>query len=145
MRRRPISVEGSHRLFEMTTNQPTARPRSDGRGNARCSAFHPTDPAFELSLHQRRSPRRETRFFAAETKAPEGPWKSNRQIAETKCVHESPAVWWLFALNEETNGYCRDTSEPGLASLKRGSIAQDALWQGYWTPRCPRMPLAWSS
>jgi len=43
----------------------------------------------------------ETRFFAAETKAPEGPLKSNRQIAETKCVHESPAVWWLFALNEE--------------------------------------------
>jgi hypothetical protein len=35
---------------------------------------------------------RETRFCAAETKAPKGSLKSNRQFAETKCAHESPPV-----------------------------------------------------
>jgi hypothetical protein len=34
----------------------------------------------------------ETRFCAAETKAPKGSLKSNRQFAETKCAHESPPV-----------------------------------------------------
>jgi hypothetical protein len=35
---------------------------------------------------------RETRFCAAETKAPKGPLKSNRRIAETRSTHESPLV-----------------------------------------------------
>ena len=43
----------------------------------------------------------ETRFWAAETKAPKGPLKSNRQIAATKRVQESPANSGLFALNRE--------------------------------------------
>src|SRR6266481_597749 len=34
--------------------------------------------------------RRETPFYGAETKAPKRSLKSHRQIAETKCVHESP-------------------------------------------------------
>ena len=35
---------------------------------------------------------RETRFCGAETKAPKRHVKSNRQLAETKCAHESPPV-----------------------------------------------------
>ena len=35
----------------------------------------------------------ETEFSWAETKAPRRLLKSNRQIAETKCVHESPPLW----------------------------------------------------
>src|SRR6516164_11080714 len=48
--------------------------------------------AFESNLYQRQSPRRETQFSRAETKTPKRPLQFNGQIAETKCVHESPPV-----------------------------------------------------
>ena len=38
------------------------------------------------------SPRRETQFSRAETKTPKRPLQFDGQIAETKCVHESPPV-----------------------------------------------------
>jgi hypothetical protein len=84
---KPPSMVGFRTAWALPVS-PTYLP--NGRGNARCSAFHPTDPAFEPSLHQHKPG--ETRFWAAETKAPKGPLKSNLQIAETKHVHESPPV-----------------------------------------------------
>jgi len=55
----------------------------------------------------------ETSECQAETKAPKRHVKSNRQVAETKCAHESPPVRGysqragksLFARNPQPNGY----------------------------------------
>src|SRR6516162_2385315 len=48
---------------------------------------HSNQISTNASLH-----RRETQFSRAETKTPKRSLQSNRQIAETKCVHKSPPV-----------------------------------------------------
>jgi hypothetical protein len=54
---------------------PTYLP--DGRGNARCSAFHPTDPAFEPSLHQHKSLPAGNAILGGRDKGPERGWEDS--------------------------------------------------------------------
>src|SRR5690242_10752727 len=71
-------MAGSHTAWVLPAS-PTCLP--NGRGNARCSAFHPTDPAFEPCLHQRRSPPPGNAILQGRDKGPERPL----EIQSTDC------------------------------------------------------------
>jgi hypothetical protein len=73
----------------------------NGRGNASCSAFHPTDPAFEPCLHQRRSPPPGNAILRGRDKGPERPLEIQSTDCGDKIHARIAASSGLFATNRE--------------------------------------------
>jgi hypothetical protein len=62
------------------------------RGSARCSAFHPTDPALKPNLHQHRSPPLGNAILRGRDKGPERALEIQSVDCRDKWVHECPPV-----------------------------------------------------
>jgi hypothetical protein len=73
----------------------------DGRGNARCSAFHPTDPAFEPSLHQHKSLPAGNAILRGRDKGPERALEVQLTVCRDKMRARIPASSGLFTPNRE--------------------------------------------
>jgi hypothetical protein len=83
-------------------NTEGQRPvRWDGRGNARCSAFHPTDPAFEPSLHQHKSLPAGNAILRGRDKGPERALEVQSAVCRDKMRARIPAGSGLFTPNRE--------------------------------------------
>ena len=67
--------------------------RRNGPGSAKCSVFPRTDPVSNSVSTSTGLRRGETEFWWAETKEPKRSLISNRQLAQTKRVHESLHEW----------------------------------------------------
>ena len=74
------------------------------RGSARCSAFHPTDPVFEPSLHQHRSPPRGNAILRGRDKGSERALEIQSTDCRDKMRARIAASSGLFALNREISG-----------------------------------------
>ena len=111
IRRAPMSFCGGRHDFGLTGSAPIRHgcypPRRltcrmvEAARDARL--FHPTDPAFEPSLHQHQSPPWGNAILRDRDKGPERAWKSNRQIAETNRCTNAPR---LGAIRTELGNLC---------------------------------------
>jgi hypothetical protein len=73
----------------------------NGRGSARCSVFHPTDPAFEPSLCQHQSPEPGNAILRDRDKGLQSPPPNPINRLQRQMRARIPVVRGLFALNEE--------------------------------------------
>jgi hypothetical protein len=73
----------------------------NGRDSARCSAFHPTDPAFEPSLYQHQSPPSGNAILQGRDKGPETAFAIQLTDYRDKMHARIAASSGLFALNRE--------------------------------------------
>jgi hypothetical protein len=126
-------INAWHRSNEATVVQVDKRTHLIHR---RAGAAIDGGSAFEPSPYQRQFPTWETQFSRAETKTPKRPLQFNGQIAETNgctnrrqfgAIRTEPGNPLLRTI--QPNGYCRDTSEPGLPSLIY-------RWSGRGSTRC---------
>ena len=93
------AIDGRSRAAWASLASPTCH--RNGPGSAKCSVFPRTDPVSNPVSTNTGLRRGETEFWWAETQEPKRSLIPNRQLAETKRVHESPLVRGLFRTSRE--------------------------------------------
>jgi hypothetical protein len=101
----------------------------NGRGDARCSAFHPTDPAFEPSLHQHKSLPAGNAILRGRDKGSE----RALEVQSTDCGDRTrariPASSGLFALNRKISVYVGLRGGAGRTRTSNQSVIRNLFFR----------------
>ena len=96
-------------------------------GNARCSAFHPTDPAFEPSLHQHKSLPAGNAILRGRDKGPERALEVQLTVCRDKMRARIPASSGLFTSNREISVCLRLRGGAGRTRTSNQTIISRVL------------------